>query len=561
MPAPPARSRTSLGPAAVERPANAGWTAVGVLDPTALARVDGAGLVVADVGGGWSLDWWVGADDRWHLPAREPATRQRRIGPGPVLETAVRIPSGDAVQRVWAVRAGGGEALVVEVENDSPVPFALAIALRPYGLDGAGHLRSVALDGSTLLVDGRPAVWLPRPPNEAVAAGGTDVLDAVVAGASLSWPGATGATVTDDGGGVTAAVLYPVPHRMSLRLVVPLVPPGAAPGTARIDPSAVPDHAAVARGWDAVVSAGGRVTFPDPALTDRAGRSRARLLLAAADLPLALASRQAGAGTVTAALAAGGHEAEALRAVATLLEADPAPVADPAAAVEAVGAAALALGLADDRRVEPEATRGLAELVAQLDRRRTRDRAGPALAALASHLARVGRPAAVGSLARRVGPWPDPWAWADLPGSAATPAAAAPAGGPAGAGRPDGAAPAGDDAVAAARAWLVARRSLVREVPGGLDLLPVFASAWRGGGAEVHRLPTLAGRLSFAVRWHGPRPALLWQLDRRPGDPPVLLRCPGLDPAWSSREERGEALLAGAADALGPPPAPGQSFG
>jgi hypothetical protein len=59
----------------------------------------------------------------------------------------------------------------------------------------------------------------------------------------------------------------------------------------------------------------------------------------------------------------------------------------------------------------------------------------------------------------------------------------------------------------------------------------------------VHDLPTASGTLSFAVRWHGSRPALLWEVE---GEGPVHLRAPGLDPAWSSTERRGEALLTGA---------------
>ena len=41
------------------------------------------------------------------------------------------------------------------------------------------------------------------------------------------------------------------------------------------------------------------------------------------------------------------------------------------------------------------------------------------------------------------------------------------------------------------------------------------------------------------MRWHGARPALLW--DAPAG---VELRVPALDPAWSSSEAAGEALLA-----------------
>ncbi len=54
--------------------------------------------------------------------------------------------------------------------------------------------------------------------------------------------------------------------------------------------------------------------------------------------------------------------------------------------------------------------------------------------------------------------------------------------------------------------------------------------------------PTAAGRLSFAVRWHGERPALLWELEPRSG--PVALSAPGLDPSWTSSQSSGEALLA-----------------
>jgi len=52
------------------------------------------------------------------------------------------------------------------------------------------------------------------------------------------------------------------------------------------------------------------------------------------------------------------------------------------------------------------------------------------------------------------------------------------------------------------------------------------------------------GSISFAVRWHGPRPALLWELAPAANVGPVRLVAPGLDPSWSSVEPAGEALLA-----------------
>ena len=63
------------------------------------------------------LDWAVAADDRWHLPSKEAAVRQRRFDGTPVIETRVRIPDGDAVHRVWSVADRGG-LTVIEIEND-----------------------------------------------------------------------------------------------------------------------------------------------------------------------------------------------------------------------------------------------------------------------------------------------------------------------------------------------------------------------------------------------------------------------------------------------------------
>ena len=75
-----------------------------------------------------------------------------------------------------------------------------------------------------------------------------------------------------------------------------------------------------------------------------------------------------------------------------------------------------------------------------------------------------------------------------------------------------------------------------------LDLSPTVPEAWLGQGWEVHDLPTRHGLLSYAVRWHGDRPALLWQLDPV-HDRPLVVRAPGLDPVWHSPDPVGEVLL------------------
>ena len=91
------------------------------------------------------------------------------------------------------------------------------------------------------------------------------------------------------------------------------------------------------------------------------------------------------------------------------------------------------------------------------------------------------------------------------------------------------------------------RNLLVREVDAPaptLALCSLLPNKWLGQGLEVHNAPTHVGRISYAVRWHGDRPAVLWELDPHDGVDGVQLTAPGLDPAWSTRERSGEALLA-----------------
>ncbi len=81
--------------------------------------------------------------------------------------------------------------------------------------------------------------------------------------------------------------------------------------------------------------------------------------------------------------------------------------------------------------------------------------------------------------------------------------------------------------------------------PTGVVLALGWPDAWLGANVEVHDLP--AG--SFAVRWHGERPAVLW--DAAAG---IVLRAPVVAPDWSGTG-RGETLWPSPAV-----PASGSSF-
>src|SRR6056297_969142 len=162
-----------------------------------------------------SVDWFVAADDRWHVPASEPTTRQQRLDGTPVTETRVRVPDGDAIQRVWAVPDGDG-AVVVEFENASPLPLAVAVT------------------GTAIVTE--------RPPSEV---------------------GVEGIDLPDD------AIVLPIGHHATVRVGL---------GSIRSLPN-VPPPLAVVSGWTRVVEQASRFVLPDPAIADAVVAARCDLLL------------------------------------------------------------------------------------------------------------------------------------------------------------------------------------------------------------------------------------------------------------------------------------------
>ncbi len=403
-------------------------TSIGTVDSAWPVTVDARGLVSLPLGHPglrpWSLDWWVGADDRWHLPSKDTGVRQRLVGGAPVVETRMRIPSGDAVQRVFGVRGPnypsgddgyGDEYVVVEVHNASAVPFALALVIRPFGADGSpAMMNSIELapiaGGSgvdvahAVVVDGRAVALLPRRPSRVAGdASGSDVAEIVTSGAAVEE-----LLEPCRGSRPTLAVLFPVPHTATFRMVLPL---GVTAGVDPAYPSVLPPAETVASGWAIQTRRGARVEVPDTGMADGVDMARATLLLSARvdrglDPEVVLGLDREGFHDDAAAQLAGWPEL----LLATALD----PTAARAAlraiiehwrltrdrpAVEAllpeISALAASLPRAVPRQAPPElrarqaaALRGLAELLTGLDQ--------PAAAATATrrptHLAPVGAP-------------------------------------------------------------------------------------------------------------------------------------------------------------------------
>lgn len=570
------------GIAAAQQGREPAWTLVGTVGSPTATPVDPAGLVVGD---GWSVDWWIGGDDRWHVPAREPAVRQDLLADAPVVETRVRIPGGDAVHRAYGVRsprATGDEWVVVEVENQTPVPLAVALVVRPLVADAVGSASEITIepvDGGSgrdqahlVRVDGAPVVVLPRRPARVQAGNGAEG-DAVAlvttneAGAEL-----TSATCPD--GLATLALLFPVPHTAVLRAVVPVGDLDASEAIAY--PGVIPDAATVAAGWE-IHRRGPRLELPERRLQTALARARTHLLLAhdgtavrrdgahepdvdpgATDVLLHafdLVDRPEDVVAVVArwqerlAVAPPSFDALALAAVAQhwLLHRDD-PLRDwllpeVAAAVERLDRADRCGQLADpDER--QRAQRGLALAATMLAASEQRDSAAK-VASLAARLAPatgideapstpVARLAQAGD---RLGAG-DPAGYDQLLAAIGEASLTGAWTGPGRSGRG-----LGHDLAASAALVQAVRALLVTEVDDGLQLLPVFPPTWYGAGVELHDAPTAFGHLSFAIRWHGQRPALLWDLERHPDVGTVTVRVPGLDPTWSTTEARGDALL------------------
>lgn len=207
---------------------------IGVRGGSWTAIVDERGRIEPDDGTP-ALDWYVAADDRWHDPRRETTVRQTRRAGVPVIDTRVRVPSGDVVQRVHAVADHGG-MVVIEFTNDSPLPVAVALT--------------------------RPDVTCVRTPSPLGPQG-------------IDLP--------------TGSVVFPVAHGTTLRVGLPM---GRRDG--RPDWSSIASADDMQRTWLAAVERGGYAVVPDKSLAPRINRLRADLLVLAGREPSAWGAELAG---------------------------------------------------------------------------------------------------------------------------------------------------------------------------------------------------------------------------------------------------------------------------
>ncbi len=424
----------------------------GVISSISLsARVRPAAHVLGIRAGGWNaivnergsvrlndgsqvLDWHIAADDRWHDPSTEPSVRQTRRAGVPVVETRLRIPGGDAIQRVYAVADAGG-LVVIEITNESTLPIAVAFT--------------------------RPDLISSRTPSPRGAQG-------------IELP--------------TGSVVFPVAHGSTLRVAL------RAPNNdvANVDVERLPSFEQLQKGWLKSVEQAGYVIVPEGAVAPLVARLRSDALILS------------------------GHEIEDW---ATGAGGD--CVNDPVAYILTLQEL-LRMGeklTGDSAQIRVDHVARLAQSVETLLKENRKSSILPwdverALFAAQFVFSRMGENRAADDVSA-----------AQLRMSSAA--------------EPPNVMPTDIRAIAWVEEKMVAvqRDGSVQVFGRGIPRL------WLGANLECHRVA--AGPLhtvSFGIRWHGEKPALLWEVSGPAG---VKLDAGICDPTWSTVESTGETLLLG----------------
>jgi hypothetical protein len=417
---------------------------VGVRGGAWLGGVNAWGDVFVD--GKERLRWFVAADDRWYRPSRETTVRQREISSVPVIETRIKVPGGDAVQRVYGVADFGG-AIVVEVFNDSSLPFA------------------VAFDRGDI--------------------------------AAMREPSPTGVQGIDLPVG---SVVFPVGHHATLRVAILIgdLERNLERKISAQELESLPSFEQVERGWLAALRVASRVDVPEASWESILTTQRCKLLLTAG-------------GGVTGDGDTGSND----DFVDLILD----------------RAERVKLGDKADQWVDEvaAATESVIRRCAKNQNAKWFEERAIVLASMV--LNRAGEKRGQKDIAQ---------AWSrvvsDAGGSGDFGSVL---GVDAEVGRDQIANFSGVRQIAWVESQLVAQRhdGVIEICPRGID------ATWLGANFECHRLVASAEHLiSFAVRWHGEKPALLWEIDGPAG---ARVAASAVDGTFSSVEMRGETLLSG----------------
>ncbi|MCY4457273.1 MAG: hypothetical protein OXB90_04890 [Acidimicrobiaceae bacterium] len=447
-----------------------------------LATVDANGAVQMLDGSFW-LRWGIAVGDEWRLAHQSSGIRQQRVGTAPVYETRMRVSGGDIIKRVGVFNDGNNRTLIVEFENASPQAVAVALVGCASAVELVATRHGIERSGRMWVQPERPAAAL------ATATASEDIWNVIVVGSSevgASEVGVGERGVGERGGQVAAGLVVTLPHRQTIKFRV--VVEGGLPTR-----STTP--AEIASGWQAITAAALCVEVAETAVATRWQQMLTDLIVLVGTVDPHQAAE------IAPLLDIAGLSSEADRARATVVAFSETSRLGENTAVAALRALA-------SRELRSSQDSGLVEFADQF----VADAAGSLGNDTINEL--------VWALAKR------------SPKSAARARQLT-------RGDTRGAvyqyiAPLAQEA-AQLLGCFVADDSENR-----IDLLPQMPSEWIGRSIDVRGYVTLWGSISFSVRWHGTRPALLWE---RSGPGAVTIIASAIDPSWSTQKDQGEALL------------------
>lgn len=371
--------------------------------------------------GSATLDWFVAADDRWHDPATEGTVRQERRGGIPVIETRLRVPGGDILQRVYGVVEHGG-LIVVEFENQSSLPVVVALT--------------------------RGDVLAQRPASSAVISG-------------ISIP--------------QGSVAYPVGHKATLKVAL-----CRSDSSLKQLPKDLVDSEQLRRGWSTALDRASRIVLPDRENCHAVARTRADLLIRGSEYLSNIVDDPVGFVLTLVELQRLGEK----------IDQHLTGLVDAVEAIFAANSRVSRIGWDIERALfgAHRLFHSVSETLAIVD-----------VAASQARLGSVGQ----------------------VPGDFPTEM------------------PAGIRGIS----WLEDQLVSPQRDGTAAILGRSIPNRWLGVDLEAHSLIADSVRtVSFALRWHGEYPALLWEVSGPPG---LHLNAGRLDPTWSSNESTGETLLRG----------------
>lgn len=497
----------------------AGHGELGIVDDRGSIALTGSDVVIR---------WWVGDIDGWHRDAAS-TVRQAFVDSAPVVESRLRIHRGDARATSFAaLSASGSPVVVTELKNRTPAPVVVALVVGPH--------RSLSVEGATAMVDGTTIV-LGRSPSHVLRATDLDSLSAEIDRHTAEI--AAGDTAADAenpaegpgaerGGGEPrfTALLVPVPHTRSVGWVV-----GSSGGVA--GPSDLPTSEQVVSGW-ASHAASRSLRWVASQSTDAEWFAVTASLLSMEPWGADWSDERL-ASWCGAAVRLGldfDTDAVALELVARQSRRGgwgDAEVA-PEITLDAVDALLSPWRMGVPAHLLEQLFVPLLRALDFVESNGDRSARQSDLRAMtAAVLVAAGQQRAAGDVERGTGSAPS------LPVAAfATNDLGVDAG-----------ANGIWDPVAAARR-ITATVDGEIAVGSGLDISRNWTAADLGLSREIHGVPTPWGLAGVAIRWHGIRPALLWEVLPWSGAPPTeppSVTASTLAPGWADEGWTGEALL------------------